>query len=367
MSLTEVQSPYPDYDFAPHWFEHEGVRQHYLDEGAGAPVLMLHGNPSWSYMWRHLVRELRTDHRCVVPDHIGMGLSDRPRDASRARTGADRLAELERLMEHLVTERGLPDRGWTLVGHDWGGIIGTAWARRHPEWLSRVVMLNSAAFPVPPGHRLPWYLRLIRGGGRPPAWFVHRTNAFALAASHLGVTSPLPAPVRRAYVAPYRGEHRRPAILRFIQDIPLTPADPAWPLVDVGPVEAPEMTALPMLLCWGGRDPVFGHRFLAEWVRRFPHAEAHLFPHAGHFVQEDAREEVIARVREFLGGEPGGGASERDGQERDDPGGGAPERDGPERDGPERGAPESRAPETRAPESPDPESPLESPDPERQS
>ncbi|MFD3583261.1 alpha/beta fold hydrolase [Streptomyces sp. NPDC058683] len=304
MSLPKAASAYPDYDFAPHWFAHGGVRQHYLDEGAGTPLLMLHGNPSWSYMWRHLVRNLRESHRCIVPDHIGMGLSDRPRPPAYSYTATSRLADLERLVQHLVTERGLPDRGWTLVGHDWGGIIGMAWARRHPEWLSRIVMLNSAAFPVPAGHRLPWYLRLIRSGGRLPAWFVHRTNAFALAASHLGVTSPLPAPVRRAYVAPYRSEHRRLAVLRFVQDIPLTPADPAWPLIDVGPIEAPEMTALPMLVCWGGRDPVFDHRFLAEWQRRFPSAEVKLLPRAGHFVQEDARDEVIAYVREFLARQP---------------------------------------------------------------
>ncbi|MCX5063319.1 MULTISPECIES: alpha/beta fold hydrolase [unclassified Streptomyces] len=301
MSLTEAQLPYPDYDFAPHWFEHGGVRQHYLDEGTGAPLLMLHGNPTWSYMWRNLVRDLRSDHRCIVPDHIGMGRSDRPDESAYSYTAPSRLADLERLVEHLVTERGLPDRGWTLIGHDWGGIIGMAWARRRPDWLARIVMLNSAAFPMPLGYRLPWYLRLIRSGGSTSARLVHRTNAFAVAASHLGVASALPRPVRRAYVGPYRGLHRRLAVLRFIQDIPLTAADPAWPLIDVGPAEAPQLTSLPMLVCWGGRDRVFDHRFLAEWLRRFPSAEAHLFPRAGHFVQEDAREEVVACVREFLG------------------------------------------------------------------
>lgn len=297
---TEAEIRYPDYDFTPRWFEHDGVRQHYLDEGTGAPVLILHGNPSWSYMWRHLVRELRADHRCVVPDHIGMGLSDRPGESAYAYTASRRLADLERLLQHLVSERGLPEQGWTLVGHDWGGCIGMAWARRQPERVSRVVMLNSGAFPLPAGYRLPWYLRLIRRGGRLPAEVVHRTNVFARTAVRLGVTSRLPAPVRGAYVAPYRRRERRLAVVRFIQDIPLAPADPAWPLVDVGPGEAPEMTSLPMLVCWGGRDPVFDHRFLAEWVYRFPSAEVQLFPRAGHFVQEDAREEVLACVREFL-------------------------------------------------------------------
>ncbi|WEO93368.1 alpha/beta fold hydrolase [Streptomyces sp. FXJ1.172] len=301
MSLTEPELPHTDYDFTPHWFEHAGVRQHYLDEGAGEPLLMLHGNPTWSYMWRHLVRDLRADHRCIVPDHIGMGLSDRPAESVYTYTAASRLADLERLVRHLLTERGLPDRGWTLVGHDWGGIIGMAWARRRPDWVSRIVMLNSTAFTMPDGYRLPWFLRLIRSGGRLPAWFVHRTNAFALAASRLGVTSPPPVRVRRAYTAPYRVEQQRLAVVRFVQDIPLAPVDPAWPLIDVGPVETPEMASLPMLVCWGGRDPVFDHRFLAEWVRRFPAADVHLFPHAGHFVQEDARDEVIACVREFLG------------------------------------------------------------------
>ncbi|MFF4507480.1 alpha/beta fold hydrolase [Streptomyces sp. NPDC001401] len=301
MSLTEAELRCPDYDFAPNWFANGGVRQHYLDEGTGAPLLMLHGNPTWSYMWRHLVRDLRSDYRCIVPDHIGMGLSERPSESGYAYTASRRLADLERLVRYLEAERGLPARGWTLIGHDWGGIIGMTLARRRPEWFSRIVMLNSAAFTMPSGYRLPWFLRLIRSGGRPPAWFVHRTNAFAVAASRLGVTSPLPAPVRRAYLAPYRGAHRRLAVLRFVQDIPVTSADPAWPLIDVGPLEAPELTSLPMLVCWGGRDPVFDHRFLAEWQRRFPSAEVRLFPRAGHLVQEDAREEVNARVRDFLG------------------------------------------------------------------
>src|SRR5262249_61254450 len=117
-----------------------------LDEGTGDPVVMVHGNPTWSFYFRDLVKSLRGTHRVVVPDHVGCGLSDKPDDARYAYTLRRRVDDLERLLDHL----GLRDR-LTLVLHDWGGMIGMAYASRYPERIRRLVILNTAAFLLPAG------------------------------------------------------------------------------------------------------------------------------------------------------------------------------------------------------------------------
>ena len=132
------------YPFQSRFFEHLGLRLHYLDEGAGDPVVMLHGNPTWSFYYRRLVEALRTSHRVIAPDHIGCGLSDKPDDGHYDYTLARRVEDLDALLEWLGVEKNV-----TLVLHDWGGMIGMTWACRHPERIARIVVLNTAAFPMP--------------------------------------------------------------------------------------------------------------------------------------------------------------------------------------------------------------------------
>ncbi|AXI80687.1 alpha/beta fold hydrolase [Peterkaempfera bronchialis] len=292
-----------DYPFTSRWFDHGAYRQHYLDEGDGSPVLMLHGNPSWSYYWRHLVAGLRDSHRCVVPDHIGMGLSARPAERDYRYTLASRVDDLEALTSHLVAHGGAPSSGWTLVMHDWGGPIGMAWAARHPDLVARLVVLNTAAFPSPFGPRLPLTLRL-------PLWAVRRTrlarhlvlrrNAMARGAARYGVTHRMAPQVRAGYLAPYGTPEDRLAILRFIQDIPVSPADRAWDEL----LAADRATALladrPVLIGWGARDPVFRRAFLDEWRRRFPDADCRIHSRSGHYIMEDQRDAMVAEIRAFL-------------------------------------------------------------------
>src|SRR5437764_2145304 len=135
----------------------DGLRYHYVDEGRGDPVVMLHGNPTWSFYFRDLIRDLRSDYRVIAPDHVGMGLSDKPDDSRYEYTLRRRVDDLETLLERT----GVGDRV-TLVLHDWGGMIGMAWASRHPERVRRLVVLNTAAFRLPPTKRLPLSLRLCR-------------------------------------------------------------------------------------------------------------------------------------------------------------------------------------------------------------
>jgi len=270
------------YPFEGHHFDRDGLDLHYLDEGRGPPVVMVHGNPTWSFYYRRLVTALSPGHRCVVPDHIGMGPSDKPGDDRYRYTLESRVDDLTRLLDHLGVERDV-----TLVLHDWGGMIGMAWAARHPERVARLVLMNTAAFPKPAERAFHVPLRLTRtaAGGL----LVRRFNAFSEAAVRLCVTRrPLSPEVRDAYTAPYDSWGARIATLRFVQDIPLAPGDPAYDLVASTAERLSCFRDTPTIIFWGQRDFVFDEPFLLEWERRLPGAEVVRFPDCGHYVLEDA-------------------------------------------------------------------------------
>jgi haloalkane dehalogenase len=232
-----------------------------------------------------------------------MGLSDKPGDDRYRYTLASRVDDLEQLYQHLVAQHGLPERGLTLAVHDWGGMIGLAWAVRHPERVARLVITNTAGFPNPKGTRLPAALKLGRDSAL-GALLIRGFNAFAGGATRLATVKPLPAPVRRAYTAPYDSWAHRIATLRFVQDIPLGPGDPAWPIVEDTGRQLHRLDGKPILLAWGLQDFVFDRAFYDEFVRRFPQAQRLAFEDAGHYVLEDAHERIVPKVREFLAAHP---------------------------------------------------------------
>jgi haloalkane dehalogenase len=297
-----VISDLPDYPFTPQRFEvRPGIAMSYIDEGPrdAAPIVLLHGNPSWSYYWRRLILGLRDNYRCIAPDHIGMGLSDKPGDAPTSQpkydyTLASRVEDLDALLEHL----GL-DQRVTLVLHDWGGMIGTAWACRRPERVARLIVTNTAGFPNPKDQVLPTTLRLGRNS-KLGQWLILKHNAFARGAARWGVVHPLDAAVHAAFVAPYDSPANRLSTLRFVQDIPLGPQDRAWPLVESTGQQLAQFADRPMQLLWGLKDFVFDRTFFEEWRRRFPHAEAIAYPDAGHYVLEDAHARMLPAIRRFL-------------------------------------------------------------------
>ncbi len=283
------------YPFIGHALNIDGFRLHYLDEGAGGPVVMLHGNPTWSFTYRHLVLALRGDYRVIVPDHIGCGLSEKPDRKRYPYTLDRRVRDLDELLERIGVREKV-----TLVLHDWGGMIGMAWAHRRPERVGRLVVLNTAAFHMPAGKKLPWSLWLCRNTPAGPL-LVRGLNAFSFAAVRWCVTRrPLTREARAGYLAPYDSWRNRVAVLRFVQDIPLRPGDPSYKLVSEVQASLDRFRDLPMLICWGEKDFVFDRHFLDEWRRRFPEAEVHAFADAGHFVLEDAGEEIVPLVRDFL-------------------------------------------------------------------
>jgi cis-3-alkyl-4-acyloxetan-2-one decarboxylase len=282
------------YPFEKHWLDLGGLRYHYLDEGRGDPIVAVHGNPTWSFYYRDLVRELRDDFRVVVPDHIGCGLSDKPGDDAYDYTLTRRIDDFSVLMDHLELD------GINLVVHDWGGMIGLAWAVRHPERVRRLVILNTAAFHLPKTKALPWQLWLVRNTPV-GAVLVRGFNAFSRGAVHVACTrKTLSKEVRNAYCAPYDSWGDRIATLRFVQDIPLKPGDPGYDIVSATHARLDLFADRPVLVCWGEKDFVFDHHFLAEWERLYPQAEIHRFADCGHYILEDAAEEVLPLIQQFL-------------------------------------------------------------------
>ncbi len=283
------------YPFTGKILDLDGLRYHYLDEGSGQPVVMLHGNPSWSFYYRNLVLSLRERYRCIVPDHIGCGLSDKPGDDRYDYTLSRRVDDLERLLEQLEIREKI-----TLVLHDWGGMIGMAYAVRHPQQIRRLVILNTGAFHLPRAKPFPLGLRICRESFV-GTLLVRGLNAFSVAASFVGCKrNPMNGELRALYQLPYDSWRNRIATLRFVQDIPLRPGDRGYELVTAVGDGIGRFRNLPMLICWGELDFVFDRHFLAEWRQRFPDAEIHSFPECGHYILEDAKEEVIPLISAFL-------------------------------------------------------------------
>lgn len=282
------------YPFQSRFWDRGGLKLHYIEEGRGEPVVMVHGNPSWSFYYRDLARSLADSYRVIALDHIGMGLSDKPADDRYEYTLKSRVDDLEGLLDHLGVKENV-----TLVVHDWGGMIGMACACRHPERIKRLVVLNTAAFPPPEGKSLPWQLGLAR---TPLGTFLVRgLSAFSLgAALTCCAQRRMTREVRAGYLHPYDSWENRLAVLRFVQDIPRRPGDRAYELVQWTGNNLQRLSGVPMLIAWGEKDFVFDADFLAEWVRRFPKAEVHRFPRAGHYVLEDAGPEITPLIRRFL-------------------------------------------------------------------
>lgn len=293
MTIDAVLEKY--YPFNGHILDLDGLSYHYLDEGSGDPVVMVHGNPSWSFYYRNLVLSLRDRYRCIVPDHIGCGLSDKPGDDRYDYTLERRIDDLERLLNRLQLTSKI-----TLVLHDWGGMIGMGYAARHPERIGRLVLLNTAAFHLPVAKKFPLGLKICRDTLLGTV-LVRGFNAFSVGASRVGCkANPMPGELRRAYRKPYDSWDNRIATLRFVQDIPLAPADRGYALVSSISEAVDRFRDLPTAIFWGELDFVFDRHFLAEWMRRFPDAEIHSFPDAGHYILEDKKDEVIPLIGAFL-------------------------------------------------------------------
>lgn len=279
-----------EYPFTSKWFRTADGIQHYIDEGSGPTLLMVHGNPTWSFAWRRLVTALKDRFRVIAVDHLGCGFSEKKPDRSlyTLQRHIDRLCHLVRLLQlqHI-----------TLFGHDWGGAIGMGCAASLPSHFQRFVLMNTGAFrsqAIPlriAACRIPLFGELgVRG-----------FNLFSRAALSMAVVRPLSQAARAGYIAPYNSWANRIAVHEFVQDIPLSPRHHSYSALHAVERGLEQFRNHPVQLIWGLRDWCFTpSEFLEGFLSRFPRADVLRLPQAGHYLFEDAPDELLAQVERFL-------------------------------------------------------------------
>ncbi|MBI4362565.1 MAG: alpha/beta fold hydrolase [Euryarchaeota archaeon] len=287
----------PHYPFPTRKVAVEGGKMSTVDTGRGPPVVLLHGNPTWSYMYRAAIRLLQGRHRVIAPDHLGFGLSDKPPDPGDY-TLEGHIRRLQQVVDRLDLEK------FDLVCHDWGGPIGLALAEARPERVRRLVLMNTWAF-LPRGMAqglvglatLPARLPLVG------ETLLQRWNLLVRLGIPLGMfrRDRATPDLVRAYKYPFRRYEDRAGVLAFPRMIPVTPADETWARMESIENGLPGLRQ-PTLLLWGQRDPVFGPRTAYRFRRELRNSRGpHLIPDASHFVTEDAPGRTSRAIAKFLG------------------------------------------------------------------
>ncbi|MEN9635723.1 MAG: hypothetical protein RL077_4127 [Verrucomicrobiota bacterium] len=281
-----------EYPFTPQIIRtRSGAEMSFLDEGprTAEAVLMVHGNPTWSYYYRHLVQTLAPQARCIAPDHVGMGASEKP--ANYDYSLDSRINDLDELVESLGLKKV------HLVVHDWGGAIGFGWAARRPEKIGRIVILNTGAFAL---DRIPLRIALCRTPLIGPV-LVRALNGFAWPATWMAMHRRSLSPdEQRGYLWPYDSWAHRVAVDAFVRDIPMARSHPSRPALDRVEAGLAQFRHNAILIAWGESDFCFNNLFLQRWQEIFPGAQVHRLADAGHYVLDDARDEILPRLKSFL-------------------------------------------------------------------
>lgn len=265
-----------------------GYRMHYVDEGTGPVVLLLHGNPTWSFLYRNVIRELRDSFRLIAPDFLGCGLSDR--------TPGVRYKAIDRInqLEEFVSALGLDK--FSIVMHDWGGPLGTGFILRRLESVERIVYLNTTLTEtesLPPIIKLAAMPVVGKALTRHTATFVRLTTS-------MGAYTKLTPDVIDGYMAPYRTRQRRDAIWDFVDDIPFDASHPTYSQMVTIAAGLPKVAQKPVKIIWGLRDPCFHREMLSKVAAHFPQAEILEIGDASHLVLDDAPQIAIPAIKEFL-------------------------------------------------------------------
>jgi cis-3-alkyl-4-acyloxetan-2-one decarboxylase len=285
MNIDDFKDIYP---FKNNFLQLDGLNYHYVDEGQGEEtMLMLHGNPTWSFFYRDLISHFSDRYRVIAPDHIGCGFSDKPQDYQY--TLENHINNAVALLDELKV------KNITLVVHDWGGAIGCGTVLKRKDLFKRLIILNTAAFV---SSDIPFRISLCRIPliGK---FIVRAFNAFAGPATFMTTVKPLSDEIKSAFLRPYDNWHNRIATHEFVKDIPLEKnhrSRVTLQSVDDGLVS---LKSLPMLICWGKHDWCFNMNFLKIWRERFPEAEVHELE-AGHYLLEDKGPEIIQYIESFF-------------------------------------------------------------------
>ena len=284
----DFQGTFP---FTPRYLRAGDVRLHYVDEGPGnaRPLLFLHGNPTWSYLWRRPIAELSArGHRCVALDHMGFGRSDKPPHIA-----------VYSLRAHVDNALALIDdldlRDVVLVAHDWGGPIGLGALLERRERLRGLVLMNTWAWELP--SFLPPFLREFRTEGLGEILALGG-NLFVESIPGGMARRDIDPVMMEAYRAPFPDYWSRAGMLAFQREIPLTERDRSARLMGSIHERLHELD-VPVLLVWGLRDPVFQPVFLDQWRELFPAARTVELGDAAHFLVEDRPDAVTDAIESF--------------------------------------------------------------------
>lgn len=272
------------FPFQSRWFESSTGLIHYVDEGEGPPILFLHGNPTWSFLYRGIIIRLRKDFRCIAPDYPGFGRSDHPADYRYTPE------EHARAMTELVRE--LDPRGLTIMGHDWGGAVGMQVAVNEADRLRALVMGNTWYWPMQALHlrAFSWLMSL----GYMQS-LILRKNIFVDRMIPLGLKHPVAAEVMEHYRGPFPDVDSRAGVAELVRQLTLSAN---W-LGDLEMRVGRTLGHLPLLLTWGIEDLAFTPAFMDTFRRDFPDTHVARLD-AKHYIQEDAPAEISAAIREFL-------------------------------------------------------------------
>jgi pimeloyl-ACP methyl ester carboxylesterase len=275
------------YPFSPNYLEVDGGRMHYIDEGEGEPIVFVHGTPAWSFLYRHLIRDLSRDHRCIAMDHIGFGLSDKP--AGWGYRFADHAANLAALIRHLGLGR------FTLVVHDLGGPIGLSYALDNPGQIERLILFNTVMWPMQGEFAVPPVGRLFGTALGRLLYLRANISARALLPLVYSDRSKLTPAIHRQYTAPFPRPDDRHGMYAFAREI----AAGAPSLAGLWERRA-AIQDIPALLLWGMKDLAFPQPYLARWQSTMRDARTVTFPGAGHFVQEEEPAGALEAIRQFV-------------------------------------------------------------------
>lgn len=282
--IKSIKAQYP---FKSNFLKIEGHNYHYLDEGTGPVIVMVHGNPTWSFYYRNLILGLKDKFRVIVPDHMGCGLSDKPEEYDY--TLERRIADLNTLLHSLEVKE------YHMVVHDWGGAIGFGNAVLNEGELKKVVILNTAAFL---SKKIPFTINLLKNKIWGP-FAVRALNGFCFPATFMTTEKKLKPEVKEAYLFPYNNYKNRIAVSEFVQDIPMKENHRSYPKLKEVESKLKTLNSEKLIL-WGGKDFCFNDHFYHRWKSIYPEASFKYFEDAGHYVLEDKPEECLKEIRSFF-------------------------------------------------------------------
>lgn len=295
-NLTIPQELKSEYPFTNNYLLlRSGHQLHYVDEGPkeSKPIIMVHGNPTWSFFYRNLIKKFSNTRRVIAVDHIGCGLSSKPQDYDY--TLENHINNLSELFDRVVAPKMPASQKFDLIVHDWGGAIGMGFAGRYKPYLDHSVIMNTAAYT---DENIPKSINICKLpliGEK----LVRHFNAFAWPATFMAVEKPLKKMAKKGYLLPYNNYKNRIATARFVKDIPMDESHPTWKTLKEVENSLKDIPGEKLLL-WGEKDFCFSPHFFKRWLDFYPEAKTCMLSEAGHYLLEDEPEITAKTIEEFL-------------------------------------------------------------------